>query len=186
MGKKNNHEGEEPVGWVTVKGVHFPKWADGSIGWDSGTEKKDFKTMKKEADKPGTGYSRTPVEKERNANPTDKFGLRHEMFAIGENLPNEGEFGFMSMSEKVNANGSMSFTGTNIHKKDVPQLVKRLQQSGYEAEIKKDFYIPSGYDSKGGNYGRVDIKLKKTPKADTPKPTSKNARYDTSRTKKKK
>lgn len=35
----SNHKGEEPVGWVTVKGVHFPKWKDGTIGWDNGEEK---------------------------------------------------------------------------------------------------------------------------------------------------
>ena len=34
--KKNSHVNEEPVGWVTVKGVHFPKWKDGTIGWDQG------------------------------------------------------------------------------------------------------------------------------------------------------
>lgn len=32
------HQGE-PVGWVTIKGVHFPKWKDGTIGWQSGEEK---------------------------------------------------------------------------------------------------------------------------------------------------
>lgn len=34
---KNNGKGE-PVGWVTIKGKHFPKWADGTIGWQDGQE----------------------------------------------------------------------------------------------------------------------------------------------------
>ena len=38
MAKKSSHEGEEPVSWVTVKGKHFPKWKDGSIGWQEGQE----------------------------------------------------------------------------------------------------------------------------------------------------
>ena len=33
-----SHKGEEPVGWVTVEGKHFPKWKDGTIGWQDGQE----------------------------------------------------------------------------------------------------------------------------------------------------
>ena len=39
MANRNDHKGEEPTGWVTIKGVHFPKWKDGTIGWQSGEEK---------------------------------------------------------------------------------------------------------------------------------------------------
>lgn len=40
MASKKNDKGE-PVGWVTVKGKHFPKWADGTIGWQDGQEEKE-------------------------------------------------------------------------------------------------------------------------------------------------
>ena len=38
MASKGKHDGEEPVGWVTIRGKHFPKWADGTIGWQQGEE----------------------------------------------------------------------------------------------------------------------------------------------------
>lgn len=38
MASKHKHEGEEPVGWVTIRGVHFPKWKDDTIGWQQGEE----------------------------------------------------------------------------------------------------------------------------------------------------
>lgn len=36
------------VGWVTIKGVHFPKWKDGTIGWQNGEEHNESKTTIKE------------------------------------------------------------------------------------------------------------------------------------------
>lgn len=83
----NKHEGEEPVGWVTIKGKHFPKWADGTIGWQSGQESLPKSVKSEKIDvrtKEGRKLNAQRIYEERTREEQEKRA--NEVLAISKTL----------------------------------------------------------------------------------------------------
>ena len=169
----DRHAGEEPIGWVTVKGKHFPKWKDGTIGWQNGQDEKPSKRSDNERD--------LDLKFTKNGDTLD-------------DMNNMGKLGDIVMDAPV---------GTQIYSND------KYGISGYEKISKEGLSgkwreISAGLYSEAHHYaGSVDDdevmeKLATSisngnkykigdysPSSDSSssKTTSKNARYDTSRSK---
>lgn len=160
MASKKNDKGE-PVGWVTVKGKHFPKWADGTIGWQDGEESSPGKTTTKDAKKVSE-FGKDAEDKITSY--TDKFLKKRSDDEIKE--------------LKSNLDKQTKIVGTTEQDQIAYAAIERELESRKtkSADVKATEAILSKEAAQG--VGRLKEKYSKK---NTSRTTSKNAKYDTSR-----
>lgn len=198
MGKKSDKG--EPVGWVTVKGKHFPKWADGTIGWQDGQEDAGEKPLtKKEQYKQYKDTVAGNIAKLKNSKDLSDMEKRRLIDAnkkLTSKMSDLSDDGKLHSRLKVPSQYKFEKEGTyTIHDGNTKRpvvykyseesfgLLEGIPGSEYTTHVFSDpknpgkrYYIHE--DELMKNSGLVSTRQART--------QSRNARYDTSRAKKKK
>jgi len=206
MAKKSDKG--EPVGWVTVKGKHFPKWKDGTIGWQDGEESE-------------------PNRKAETTKSRKEDAIRHIMKTenVGESVAKD-TYDHMSESEKKHVANEAHKSKTSRNADDIYNERKNIKGNTQEEATRREklseelsrtvvsgmksgevYKVPSGKGYEELRYVGSEMKNNRayatfeTPnksrtgivkegsdlygiqsmKSSQPATTSRNAKYDTSR-----
>ena len=182
MASKGKHDGEEPVGWVTIRGVHFPKWKDGTIGWQQGEEstskKKEYNDAVEQMAKDHVKKIMTrptankelydEVEKWANAHGMDVKKMQDDAFKVMNNYHNEAV-------KKERAEGKREVTDKEIIESYKNTSTEQIQNTLHTTKL----FASS--DPESARYAKI---MEQILKGRATSATSRNAKYDTSRRKK--
>lgn len=169
MGRKSDKG--EPVGWVTIKGKHFPKWADGTIGWQDGQEEESKNSNKKKDVRENEYNFKKPVTE-----------LRQDMKAMATSGKykntdqlKEAYVDYLSKMPASKRNELLRMTGG----KGVDRIMAAASNEANTSGL--PFGRDKSFKKMHEEYSRLRELAKSNMDQVASKPSSRNARYDTSR-----
>lgn len=138
MANKNDHKGEEPIAWVTVKGVHFPKWKDGTIGWQNGTEEKSKKVSKETKESLQKEYNELHAKLGYTENPDRIAAINRRLDTISKKLDEK------IAEERAEDVSKINPTNLQVFKENSNQLTKALEEAKKQNALEMHYTDATG------------------------------------------